>query len=374
MYTNGAACVALLDSPHPNNGLGVMNFGSRSLACLSGCLLVAGLLGSVAAAGAATESKYSVTAHWKVGGPGGWDLLAVDDAARRLYLSRSDRVVVLDADSGKVAGEIAHTDGVHGIAIAADLGRGYTSNGKANSVTVFDLKTLKQINDVKIDGQNPDVILYDQGKHRLYTFNGRSKDASVLDAKTLAPIGTIALGGKPEFAVSDGRGRMYVNVEDKAELAVVDESTLKVVATWPLESCEEPTGLAFDNAHHRLFSVCQNEKMIVTDSSDGHRVASVTIGEGPDGAVFDASRALVFSSNGAAGTLTIVHEDDPEHFHVVDNVATQKSARTLTLDPKTHRLFLPAAEFGATPAATTEQPKPRPTMVPDTFSVLVVSP
>jgi YVTN family beta-propeller protein len=281
---------------------------------------------------------------------------------------------VLDADSGKIAGEIPHTDGVHGIAIAADLGRGYTSNGKANSVTVFDLKTLKSINEVKIDGQNPDVILYEQGKHRLYTFNGRSNDASVLDAKTLAPIGTIALGGKPEFAVSDGHGRMYVNIEDKAELAVVDESALKVVATWPLESCEEPTGLAFDEAHHRLFSVCQNEKMIVTDSTNGHRVASVPIGEGPDGAVFDASRALVFSSNGAAGTLTIIHEDDLEHFHVVDNVATQKSARTLALDAKTHRLFLPAAEFGTTPAATTEQPKPRPTMVPDTFSVLVVSP
>ena len=351
-----------------------MKPGSRSFACLSVCAFLAGSIIGVDALGAGHDNKYSVTARWKVGGPGGWDLLAVDDAARRLYLSRSDRVVVLDADSGKIAGEIPHTDGVHGIAIAADLGRGYTSNGKANSVTVFDLKTLKSINEVKIDGQNPDVILYEQGKHRLYTFNGRSNDASVLDAKTLAPIGTIALGGKPEFAVSDGHGRMYVNIEDKAELAVVDESALKVVATWPLESCEEPTGLAFDEAHHRLFSVCQNEKMIVTDSTNGHRVASVPIGEGPDGAVFDASRALVFSSNGAAGTLTIIHEDDLEHFHVVDNVATQKSARTLTLDAKTHRLFLPAAEFGTTPAATTEQPKPRPAMVPDTFSVLVVSP
>jgi WD40 repeat protein len=335
--------------------------------------LLAGSTAPVDAAGANRDEKYSVTAHWKVGGPGGWDLLAVDDAARRLYLSRSDRVVVLDADSGKVAGEIAHTDGVHGIAIASDLGRGYTSNGKANSVTVFDLKTLDPITEVKIDGQNPDVILYEQGKHRLYTFNGRSSNASVLDAKTLSPVGTIALGGKPEFAVSDGRGRMYVNIEDKAEIAVIDEGALKVVATWRLEACEEPTGLALDNEHHRLFSVCQNEKMIVTDSNDGHRVASVPIGHGPDGAVFDASRGLVFSSNGE-GTLTIVHEDDPEHFRVVDNVATQKSARTLTLDPKTHRLFLPAAEFGATPAATTEQPKPRPAMVPDTFTVLVVSP
>ncbi len=351
-----------------------MDIGSRFLACLGTGVLLASLTAGVDAADAAHDSKYSVTAHWKVGGPGGWDLLAVDDAARRLYLSRSDRVVVLDADSGKVAGEIPHTDGVHGIAIASDLGRGYTSNGKSNSVTEFDLKTLKPIREVKIDGQNPDVILYDQDKHRLYTFNGRSKDASVLDAKTLEPIGTVALGGKPEFAVSDGHGRMYVNIEDKAELAVIDETTLKVVAAWPLESCEEPTGLAFDNAHHRLFSVCQNEKMIVTDTSDGHRVASVPIGKGPDGAAFDASRGLVFSSNGESGTLTIVHEDDPEHFRVVDNVATQKSARTLTLDSKTHRLLLPAAEFGAAPAATADQPHPRPAMVPDTFSVLVVSP
>ncbi len=343
------------------------------MACFSSFVLLAGLTAGVDALGATHDSKYSVSSHWKVGGAGGWDLLAVDEGSRRLYLSRSDRVVVLDADSGKVAGEIAHTDGVHGIAIAADLGQGYTSNGKSNSVTVFDLKTLKSVKEVKVDGQNPDVILYSQGNHRLYTFNGRSNDASVIDAKTFEPIGTIALGGKPEFAVSDGHGRMYVNIEDKAELAVIDEKALKVIATWPLESCEEPTGLAFDSAHHRLFSVCQNKKMIVTDSSDGHRVASVPIGDGPDGAVFDDARGLVFSSNGE-GTLTIVHEDDPEHFSVVDNLATQKSARTIALDSKTHRLFLPAAQFGATPAPTAEQPHPRPTMVPETFSVLVVGP
>jgi YVTN family beta-propeller protein len=351
-----------------------MHLHQRLITCISSCLLLAGLPVAGNAAGAGHDSKYAVSSQWKIGGPGGWDLLAVDEGLRRLYLSRSDRVVVLDADNGKVVGEIPHTDGVHGIAIAADLGHGYTSNGKSNSVTVFDLKTLKPIKEVKIDGQNPDVILYDQGKSRVYIFNGRSNDASVIDAKTFEPIGKVALGGKPEFAVSDGHGRMYVNIEDKAELAVVDESALKVVATWPLESCEEPTGLAFDDAHHRLFSVCQNEKLVVTDSKDGHRVASVAIGKGPDGAAFDASRGLVFSSNGAAGTLTIVHEDDPEHFHVVDNLATQKSARTLTLDAKTHRLFLPAAEFGATPAPTAEQPHPRPTMVPDTFTVLVVSP
>ncbi|HSE12801.1 MAG TPA: YncE family protein [Rudaea sp.] len=349
-----------------------MNPRSRSLACFHGCLLLAGLSGSAVAADAEAEGKYSVTAHWKIGGTGGWDLLAVDEGSRRLFLSRSDRVVVLDADNGKVVGEVAHTDGVHGIAVAPDLGRGYTSNGRADSVTVFDLKTFKPIGEIKIDGQNPDVIVYDRNRHRLYTFNGRSANASVIDARTLAQVGTIALGGKPEFAVSDGRGRMYVNIEDKAELSVIDEKALKVVATWRLESCEEPTGLALDAEHHRLFSVCQNGQMIVTDSSDGHRVASVPIGHGPDGAAFDASRGLVFSSNGADGTLTIVHEDDPQHFRVVDNLVTQKSARTLALDAKTHRLFLPAAEFGATPPPTPERPHPRPAMLPDTFTVLVV--
>jgi YVTN family beta-propeller protein len=317
-------------------------------------------------------AHHAVSARWKVGGTGGWDLLAVDAGARRLYVSHSDRVVVLDSDNGKVVGEISHTDGVHGIAIAADLGRGFTSNGKSNSLTVFDSKTLEKKGEVKIDGQSPDVILYEPGSQRLYVFNGRSANASVIDANALTTIGTIALGGKPEFAVSDGHGRLFVNIEDKNELVVIDAAALKVSARWPLEGCDEPTGLAFDAAHRRLFSVCGNEKMVVTDSKDGHRVASVSIGKGPDGVVFDVERGLIFSPNGADGTLTIVHQDDADHYRVVDTVATQKSARTIALDAKTHRLFLPAAEFGATPAATSEQPHPRPAIVPDSFTVLVV--
>jgi len=317
-------------------------------------------------------ARHAVDARWKLGGTGGWDLLEIDGAARRLYVSHSDRVVVLDADNGKIAGEIPHTDGVHGIAIAPDLGRGFTSNGKSNSVTVFDLKTLQPKTEIKIDGRSPDIILYEPNGHRLYVFNGRSANASVIDAKSLATIGTIALGGKPEFAVSDGRGRLYVNIEDKNELAVIDAATLKVSARWPLQDCDEPTGLAFDAAHHRLFSVCSNEKMVVTDSASGRHVASVPIGHGPDGAIFDAPRGLIFSPNGADGTLTVVHEDDADHYRVVDTVATQKSARTIAFDAKTHRLFLPAAEFGATPAPTPEQPHPRPSIVPDSFTILVV--
>jgi len=317
---------------------------------------------------------YSVTQRWTLGGAGGWDLLAVDAGSRRLYLSRSDRVIVVDTDTGKVAGEIAHTDGVHGIALAPALGRGYTSNGKANSVTVFDLKTLKPLAEVKIDGKNPDVILYDAARQRVYTFNGRSNDISIIDANTLALAGTIALDGKPEFAVLGSRGQLYVNIEDKSELALVDLDALKVTAVWKLPDCEEPTGLAFDGAHHRLFSACANHRLAVTDSEDGHSVASVPIGGGPDGAEFDASSALVFTPNGSDGTLSIIHEDDPDHFSVVSTVTTQKSARTIVLDAQSHRLFLPAAEFGEAPKATADQPHPRPPVLPGSFKVLVVGP
>ena len=319
-----------------------------------------------------SPAHYAVSARWKVGGTGGWDLLELDSVARRLYVSHSDRVVVLDADNGKIVGEILHTDGVHGIAIASDLGRGFTSNGKSNSLTVFDPKTLEMTGEVKIEGQSPDIILYEAGNHRLYVFNGRSANTSVIDAKSLATVGTIALGGKPEFAVSDGHGRLFVNIEDKNELAVIDAAALKVSARWPLKDCDEPTGLAFDGTHHRLFSVCGNKTMVVTDSKDGRRIASVPIGDGPDGVVFDESRGLLFSPNGADGTLTVVHQDDADHYRVVDTVATQKSARTMALDVRTHRLFLPAAELGPAPAATTEQPHPRPAIVPDSFAVLVV--
>ena len=342
-----------------------------AIACIA---LVSLPAASAAMKPAPGANKFSVSQRWAVGGAGGWDLLAVDTAANRLYLSRSDRVIVVDIGSGKIAGEIAHTDGVHGIAIAAELGRGYTSNGKSNSVTVFDLKTLKPLNEVKIAGQNPDVILYDSGKQRVYAFNGRSNDISIIDAKTLAPVGSIALDGKPEFAVLAPGNRLFVNIEDKAELASIDTQTLKVTAVWKLPDCEEPTGLAFDAAHHRLFSACANQRMAVTDSADGHSVASVPIGGGPDGAEFDAARALVFTPNGADGTLSVIHEDDPDHFSVGETVTTQKSARTVAIDAGSHRLFLPAAEFGAAPAATAEQPHPRPPVLPGSFTVLVVSP
>jgi len=319
----------------------------------------------------AASGDYAVKERWKLGGPGGWDILVADAAAKRLYVSRGDRVVVVDTESGKNVGEIPHTDGVHAVALAYEFGRGYTSNGKANSVTVFDLKSLKTQQEIKIDGQNPDLILYDAATRQVFVFNGRSANASVIDAKTGTVAGTIPLGGKPEFAVSDEQGRVFVNIEDKGELVAIDAKTRKVDSTWALTGCEEPTGLAIDLAHHRLLSACGNERMVVTDSTNGRQVASVPIGKGPDGAAFDAQLGLAFTSNGQDGTLTVVHEDDPDHFSVVQTLATQKSARTLALDAKTHRIYLAAAEFGTAPAATTEQPKPRPPMAPDSFVILV---
>jgi DNA-binding beta-propeller fold protein YncE len=340
---------------------------SRTLAATMAVLAATCICGSRSAA----ASEFSVAQHWKLGGPGGWDILVVDAAAKRLYVSRGDRVVVVDTESGKDVGEIPHTDGVHAVALAHEFGLGYTSNGKANSVTVFDLKSLKTVKEIKVDGQNPDLILYDKPTRQVFVFNGRSANASVIDAKDGTVVGTIALGGKPEFAVSDETGRVFVNIEDKHELVAIDAHTRKVDTRWPLSACEEPTGLAIDIAHHRLFSACANEHMAVTDSTNGRQVASVPIGKGPDGAAFDPQLGLAFTSNGQDGTLTVVHEDDPDHFSVVQTLATQRSARTLALDPKTHKIYLAAAEFGTAPAPTSEQPKPRPPMVPDSFVILV---
>ena len=312
----------------------------------------------------------SVLRRLALGGIGGWDDLTMDSAAHRLYLSRHDRVVVMDTLTGKMVGEVPNTDGVHGIALVPALHVGFTSNGKADAVTVFDLTTLKPLGDIKVTGKDPDAILYDPASKRVIAFNGDSANATLIDPATRKVVGTIALGGTPEFARTDEHGRVFVNIEDKSELVELDAKTATVVATWPLKGCEDPSGLAFDAAHRRLFSVCQNGKMVVTDADTGKHVADVPIGAGPDGAAFDASRGLVFSSNGKDGTLTIIHEDDPDHYRVVATVTTQKSARTMALDEATHRVYLPAAEFD--PLPTNAPPHTRPTMKRDTFTVLEV--
>jgi DNA-binding beta-propeller fold protein YncE len=335
-------------------------------------LVLAASLGVCTAvfAGSATQAGYRVLHRYTPGGDGGWDYLAVDAAARRVYVSHGDEVVVLDADRGTTVGRIGHLDGVHGIALAPALHRGWVSNGRSGEVTVFDTRTLKATATLHATGGNPDAILYDPASGRVFTFNGRSANATAFDAASGKPLATIALPGKPEFAVTDGAGHVWVNIEDKGELAELDPAADKLLATWSLAPCESPTGLALDAAHRRLFSVCQNRTMTVLDAVDGHHVASVAIGKGPDGAAFDPRHGLVYSANGQDGTLTVVHQDDPDHYHVLATVPTQTTARTLALDPHTGHVFLSAAQF----AVHTEQggPHPHPSLLPGSFAVLEV--
>lgn len=301
----------------------------------------------------AAPVHYTVQQRWHLGPATHWDYLAIDGQRKRLYVTRGDRVQVLDAATGKPAGEIPGTAGVHGVAFAQDLKLGFTSNGRANSVTVFDLDTLQVRRELPVKGINPDAILYDPATRKLYTFNGKSKDVSVFDAASGKPLATIPVGGKPEFAATDGR-RVYVNIEDKGEIVAIDAGADRVLAHWPLAGCEEPSGLALDAAHARLFSVCGNRAMMVTDSASGKVVARVAIGDHPDAAYYDAATATVFSSNGA-GTLSVVRQLDADHYAPAVEVPTLKGARTMAYDPASHRVFLP-------------------TLVDQTFTMLVVGP
>ena len=317
------------------------------------------------------SSGYHVVRRYPLGGEGGWDYLLLDPASRRLFISRGTRVVVIDADSGLVRGEIPNTPGVHGVALAPDLGRGATSNGRDQSVTIFNLRSLDTMARVRTTGGNPDAIVYEPATRRVFTFNGAGQNATAIDLMAGAVTGTVALGGKPEFAVAPGDGRIYVNIENTAELVVLDARRLAVTARWPLAPCEEPTGLSLDAAHGRLFAGCSNRLMVVVDPAKGRVVATLPIGGGVDGTAFDPGTGLAFSSNGE-GSLTVVREVTPDSFTVVDTVPTQRGARTLALDPRTHALFLSTAEFGPTPAPTSEQPRPRPPVVPGSFVILVV--
>lgn len=338
---------------------------SRSLVRLTALTLALGATAALAA------NDYKVLQKANLGGEGGWDFVTVDGAAGRLYIARGTRVMVVDTKTLAVVGELPDTAGVHGVAVASDLGRGFTSNGRTNTSTIFDLKTLQRVGEAKT-GENPDAIVYEPRSHRVLVFNGRSGDATVIDGKTGTVAGTIALGGKPEVAVHDDKGTVFVNLEDKSEVLAIDPAAMKVKARWTLAPCEEPTGLAIDRAHHRLFATCDNKMMAVVDADSGRVVTTLPIGQGPDGAAFDDERQLAFSSNGRDGTITVVHEVSPDKFEVVQTVETSRSARTLDLDQKTHRLYLVAAQFMPAPSPTPEQPRPRPAMVPGTFEVLVV--
>jgi YVTN family beta-propeller protein len=321
----------------------------------------------VVTAGTVAAADYRILARIPIGGSGGWDYLTVDSAARRLYVSHGTRVVVADLEENRVVGEIRDTPGVHGIAVAPPLHRGYISDGGSNDVTIFDLKTLKTAGKVQT-GQNPDAIVYDPRSNCVFTFNGRSHDSTVIDASSGEVRTTIPLAGKPEFAVVDGRGRLWVNIEDKNEIAELDTVNAKVVAHYPLTGCEEPSGLAFDPLRRRLFSVCANKVMVVSDPQAHRVIAAVPIGAGVDGVAFDAERRLAFSSNGRDGTISVVEENHGA-YRVAATVPTQRGARTITIDPKTHQLYLSTAEFeppGTNPPQRGGGPKP------ETFEVLVV--
>jgi YVTN family beta-propeller protein len=320
--------------------------------------------------GLAAGPGYHVTKTYKLGGEGGWDYLTIDPATRHLYLSRSTHVVVIDADSGKPVADIPDTLGVHGIALAPEFARGFISNGREGTVSVFDLATLRVLSKITV-GQNPDAILYDPASKRVFTFNGRSHDSTVIDAAKGTVIGTIKLNGKPEFAVSDEQGEVFVNLEDSSQLLALDPNKLEVKSRWPLTPCEEPSGLAIDRKNRRLFSACGNKLMAIVDADSGKVISTLPIGEGVDAAAFDPETALAFASCGE-GVLTVLHEDSADKFSVAENVPTERGARTMALDPTSHQIFLVTAKFGPPPAPTPEQPRPRPAILPDSFVVLVV--
>ena len=311
---------------------------------------------------------YHVIHKIAAGGEGGWDYITVDTAGNRLFLSRGSHAMVIDLGRDSVIGDIPNTPGIHGVALAPELNRGFTTNGRDSSVTIFDYKTLAPIMTVKIPARNPDAILYDPATKRLFTFNGGTANSTAIDATNGSVIGNVDLGGKPESAVSEG-GKIYANVEDKSYIAVFDPKTLTVLARWPLAPCEEPTGLAIDRAHQRLFAGCGNKTMAVVDMRTGKVVASPTVGDGVDAAAFDPATQLAFTSNGE-GSITVVHEDTPDKYTVVETVPTQRGARTRALNPKTHRLYTVTADFGPTPAPTADRQRPRAPMIPGSFVVL----
>jgi len=315
--------------------------------------------------------QYAISGRIPLEGDGGWDYLFADSVNGHLYVSHGTEVDMVDLASEKPTGKIAGMKRIHGIAVVNDLHRGFISDGGDDAVVIFDLQSNAVLQKVPA-GKNPDGILYDPYSKRVFAFNGRSNDVTAIDAASGKVSGTIALDGKPEFPVSDGKGNVYANIEDKSEIVQIDPQALKVKKTWPLSPCEEPSGLAIDLEARRLFSVCSNNKMAVVSADSGQVITTVAIGSGPDAAAYDAGRKLVFSSNGE-GTLTVVKQDSADKYTVIANVPTEKSARTMSLDAKSHKIYLSAAQLGATPEATAENPHPRPKMLPGSFHVLVVS-
>lgn len=316
-------------------------------------------------------SSYHLTATISIPGGGAWDYAAVDSLNRRLYVSHASKVDVVDLATEKWVGEIPNTNGVHGIAIADDLGLGFITAGKDNQVVIFDLHTLSATKRVQA-GANPDGIVYDPATRRVFAFNGRSNNATVIDATDGTVASTIELNGKPEFPVTDGQGSIFVNIEDRNEILHINSRTLKVEARWSIAPAVSPSGLAIDTEGHRLFSVCDGKVMVVLNYDSGQVVAQVPIGEGPDAAAYDPATHTAFSSNGE-GTVTVVHLAAHDQF-LASPVRTKKGARTMALDLKTHKLYLPSADYAPAPQPTPTNPHPRPLAIPGSFKILVLSP
>lgn len=318
-------------------------------------------------------SEYKVASRLHVGGEGGWDYLCVDEPTGRIFISHGMVVNVVSEKEGKLIGTIPDTKGVHGIALAPGLNKAFISNGRDSSVTVADLKSLAFKTKINVTGQNPDAILYDPFSNKVFVYNGRSSNATVIDGTTDKVVATVKLDGKPEFSVTDGKGKVYVNIEDKSEIQCINVSTLKVEQTWSIAPGEEPSGLALDNENHRLFAVCGNRMMVVVDAQSGKVITTLPTGNGTDGVAFDPLLKRAYSSNGE-GTMTVVQEVSADEFRVLENVSTQQGARTITIDKKTHHLFLPTAEFGPAPQKTADNPRPRPSVKPDSFTILDIVP
>ena len=315
--------------------------------------------------------NYKVSKKINVAGDEGWDYLSVDNVNQHLFVSHGSVVNVVDLKTEQTIATIADTKGVHGIAIANDLNKAFISDGKDNAVTVVNLKTFEVIEKIKIEGQKPDAILYDEFSHYVLTYNAKSNDATVIDANTNKIVKTIPLGGKPEFSVTNTKGLIYVNIEDKNEIKTIDTKTLEVTNTWSIAPGDEPSGLALDIQNNILFSVCGNKIMVIVDANTGKIIQTLPIGNGCDGVAFDAKKKLIFSSNGE-GTITVVKEESSNKFSVAQTITTQKGARTITINPTTGQLFTPTSGYGSKPEPTIENPKPRASFIPNSFSILVV--
>jgi DNA-binding beta-propeller fold protein YncE len=316
-------------------------------------------------------ARYDKVRTIKIGGEGGWDFIEVDAANRMLYVTRGNRVIVVDLATEKVAGEIADTPGVHGVAFVPSLNRGFTSNGGDSTVTAFDLKTLKTLGKIKANG-TPDIIYFEPVSGRVLSFNHRTNDITAIDPDAMQVVGTLSAGGVPELAVSDDKGHVWVNLEDTSEILQFDAKTLKVLNKFSLAPGEAPTGLAFDPKSRKLFSTCNNKTLVIADADSGKVVQTLPIGPGPDGCVRDASTGLIFASSGGDGTVAIVREVSPGKYEVAKTVKTQVSAKTIALDPRTHRLYLSAATSDTSPPEPGKPKAKGRRFVPDSFVVIVV--